>query len=139
MPCRRARGYIRGIRQAYRGDRWPGPCRRFRATGFPGRNGVELTDRVHRPCEAQTLGCAAVRRPDNGTKRAQIGKASGYTHRSFRPDAVRYMYVDTATRRPAVTHPETRRDKKETARRAAFSAAQGPFSLVVAGVGFEPT
>jgi hypothetical protein len=31
----------------------------------------------------------AVPAPDNGTKRAQIGKASGYTHRSFRPDAVR--------------------------------------------------
>ena len=33
------------------------------------------------------------RRPDNGTKRAQIGKASGYTHRSFRPDADRDMSV----------------------------------------------
>ena len=38
------------------------------------------------------------RRPDNGTKRAQITKASGSTHRSFGPDAVRYMSVTIATR-----------------------------------------
>jgi len=69
----------------------------------------------------------AVRRPDNGTKRARIGKASGYTHRSFRPDAVRYMYVDTAMHRPTVTHPDTRRDEKETARRAAFPQPGGRF------------
>ena len=67
------------------------------------------------------------RRPDNGTKRAQIGKASGYTHRSFRPDAVHHMYAITAPHRPAVTHPDTRRDKKETARRAAFLQLAGRF------------
>jgi hypothetical protein len=39
-------------------------------------------------------------RPDYGTKRAQIGKASGYTHRSFRPVPVRYLSVTTATHRP---------------------------------------
>jgi hypothetical protein len=39
-------------------------------------------------------------RPDYGTKRAQIGKASGYTHRSFRPAPVRYQSVTTATHRP---------------------------------------
>ena len=70
---------------------------------------------------------AAVRRPGNGTKRARIGKASGYTHRSFRPDAVRYMSVTTATHRPTVTHPDTWRDKKETARRAAFPQPAGRF------------
>jgi hypothetical protein len=69
----------------------------------------------------------AVRRPDDGTKRAQIGKASGYTHRSFRPDPVRYMSVTTATHRPTVTHPDTWRDKKETARRAAFPQLAGRF------------
>jgi hypothetical protein len=37
------------------------------------------------------------------TGRTQIGKASGYAHRSFRPDAVRYMSVTTATHRPPVT------------------------------------
>ncbi len=67
------------------------------------------------------------RRPDNGAKRAQIGKASGYTHRSFRPDAVRHMSVTTATHRPTVTHPDTWRDKKETARRAAFPQPGGRF------------
>jgi hypothetical protein len=67
------------------------------------------------------------RRPDNGTKRAQIGKASGYTHRSFRPDAVHHMYATTATHRPIVTHPDTRRDKKKTARRAAFPQPAGRF------------
>jgi hypothetical protein len=67
------------------------------------------------------------RRPGNGTKRARIGRASGYTDRSFRPDAVRYMSVTTATYRPAVTHPDIRRDKKETARRAAFPQPAGRF------------
>ncbi len=67
------------------------------------------------------------RPPDNGTKQAQIGKASGYTHRSFRPDAVRYMSVTTAMHRPTVTHPDTWRDKKETARRAAFPQPGGRF------------
>ena len=54
-------------------------------------------------------------------------KASGYTHRSFRPDAVRYMSVTTAMHRPAVTHADTRRDEKETARRAAFPQPAGRF------------
>ena len=67
------------------------------------------------------------RRPDNGTKRAQIGKASGYTHRSFRPFAVHHMYATTAPHRPVVTHADTRRDKKETARRAAFPQQAGRF------------
>jgi hypothetical protein len=48
-------------------------------------------------------------------------------HRSFRPDAVRYMSVTTATHRPTVTHPDTWRDKKETARRAAFPQPEGRF------------
>jgi hypothetical protein len=67
------------------------------------------------------------RRPGNGTKRARIGQASGYARRSFRPDAVRSMSVTTATHRPAVTRPDTRRDKKETARRAAFPQPGGRF------------
>ena len=72
-------------------------------------------------------GCAAVWRPGYGTKRAQIGKASGYTHRSFRPDAVHHMYVHTAMHRPAVTHTDTWRDEKERARRAAFPQLAGRF------------
>ena len=69
----------------------------------------------------------AVRRPGNRTKRARIGKASGYTHRSFRPDPVRYLSVTTAMRRSTVTQFDTWRDKKETARRAAFSQLAGRF------------
>ena len=65
--------------------------------------------------------------PSNGTKRARIGKASGYTHRSFRPDAVGYMYVDTAMHRPAVTHPDTCRDKKKQPRRTALPQPAGRF------------
>ena len=57
----------------------------------------------------------------------QITKASGYTHRWFCPDAVHHMYVHTAMHRPIVTHPDTRRDKKETARRAAFPQTRGRF------------
>ena len=56
-----------------------------------------------------------------------IGKGSGYTHRSFCPDAVRYLSVTTAMRRPTVTRADTRRDKKETARRAAFPQLAGRF------------
>ena len=59
-------------------------------------------------------------RPGNGTKRARIGKASGSTDRSSGPDAVRYMSVTIATPWPTAAHHDTWRDKKETARRAAF-------------------
>ena len=37
------------------------------------------------------------------------------------------MYVHTAMHRPTVTHPDTGRDKKETARRAAFPQPGGRF------------
>src|ERR1700722_13513650 len=37
------------------------------------------------------------------------------------------MYVHTAMHRPIVTHPDTWRDKKETARRAAFPQPAGRF------------
>ncbi len=63
-----------------------------------------------------------------GQKRAQIGKASGYTHRSFRPDPVRYMSVTIATHRPAVTHADTRRDKKETACGPRFRSPEAVFA-----------
>jgi hypothetical protein len=66
-------------------------------------------------------------RPLNGTKRTQIGKTSGSTDRSFGPDAVRYMSVTIATPCPTAAHDDTRRDKKETARRAAFPQRAGRF------------
>ena len=66
-------------------------------------------------------------RPRNGTKRARMGKASGSADRSFGPDAVRYMSVTIATPCPTAAHDETRREKKETARRAAFPQPGGRF------------
>ena len=54
-------------------------------------------------------------------------EASGSPNRSLRSDSVRYMYVDTAMHRPMVTPPDTRRDEKETARRAAFPQPAGRF------------
>jgi hypothetical protein len=69
-------------------------------------------------------------RPDNETKRAHIGKASGYTHRSFRPFAVHHMYVTSAPHRPVVIFADTRRDEKETARQTAFPQLAGRFRRV---------
>ena len=66
-------------------------------------------------------------RPRNGTKRARIGKASGSADRSFGPDAVRHMSVTIATPCPTAAHDDTRRDQKETARRAAFPQRAGRF------------
>ena len=96
--------------------------------GQPAAQREQDGEERNRPAEMSgTSSDEQSRRPDNGTKRAQIGKASGYTHRSFRPDPVRYMSVTTATHRPTVTHADTRRDKKETARRAAFPQPAGRF------------
>jgi hypothetical protein len=49
-----------------------------------------------------------------------VKKPTVRTDRPSGTDAVRYTSVDTAAHRPAVTHPDTRRDKKETARRTRF-------------------
>jgi hypothetical protein len=49
------------------------------------------------------------------------------TDRPGGPDVVRYASVDTATHRLTVTHRDTRRDKKETARRAENSQLAGRF------------
>src|SRR5208282_1595898 len=63
----------------------------------------------------------------NAASGHQIAKASGFAHRSFRPFAVHHMYAATATHRRTVTHADTRRDKKKTARRAAFPQRAGRF------------
>jgi hypothetical protein len=105
---------------------WCGPVRQHAPAagtnkGQPAAQREQDGEEPNRPAGmAGTSSDEQSRRPDNGTKRAQIGKASGYAHRSSRPDAVIYMSVTTAAHRPAVTHPDTWRDKKETARRAAF-------------------
>jgi hypothetical protein len=49
-----------------------------------------------------------------------VEKPTVRTDRPGGPDALRYTSVDTATYRPAVTHRDTRRDKKETAPRVRF-------------------
>src|ERR1017187_1560978 len=69
-------------------------------------------------------------RPYKGTKRARIGKGSGYTHRWFGRNADSFLYVDSAMHRPAVTPPDTNRDKKKTAARAAFPQRAGRFPRV---------
>ena len=64
------------------------------------------------------------------------------TVRTDRPGGthpVRYASVDTATQRSTALQGDTPRDREETARIAEKSPASGPFSQLVAGVGFEPT
>ena len=51
-----------------------------------------------------------------------------FAHRSFRPFAVHHMYATTAPYRPAMTQPDTCRDEKETALRAAFPQRAGRFT-----------
>ena len=54
-------------------------------------------------------------------------KADGAHRPSWRPDAVRYMSVDTATRRRAALQGDTQRDREETARIAEASQLAGRF------------
>jgi hypothetical protein len=56
-----------------------------------------------------------------------VKKPTVRTDRPGGTDAVRYTSVDTATHRPAVTRPDTRRDKKKTARRSRFRSRGGRF------------
>jgi hypothetical protein len=105
----------------------PRPQVRTRPTRRLARAGRRRTGR---PGYAAYASQASSPTPNNRTKRARIGKASGYTHRSFCPDAVRYMSVTTAMHRPTVTHADTCRDKKETARRTAFPQRAGRFPRV---------
>jgi hypothetical protein len=77
-------------------------------------------------------GCPAHQSDEQSRRRitGQNGRRSAkraVIRTSFRPDPVRHMSVATATHRPAVTHPDTWRDEKETARRAAFPQQGGRF------------
>src|SRR3989442_913993 len=61
---------------------------------------------------------------------SELGRSPGeQAAASAQPDPMHVIYtsVDTAAHRPAVTHPDTRRDKEETARRAAFPQRAGRF------------
>jgi hypothetical protein len=67
-----------------------------------------------------------------------VDKPTVRTDRPDGMDAVRYASVNTATHQLTVTRHDTRRDKKKTACLARIRS-QGPFSQVVADVGFELT
>ena len=87
----------------------PAPPRRCRPPGGASR-------------QSRTLGQdTALRRPVRG----RPWKADGYADRATGSDVVRYASVDTATYRLTVTHHDTRRDKKETAPRAALTQPGG--------------
>ena len=65
--------------------------------------------------------------PPGQPVRGRPWKADGAHRPSWRPDAVRYMSVDTATQGPTALQGDTRRDKKETARIAEISQLSGRF------------
>src|SRR5271165_4375137 len=65
--------------------------------------------------------------PPGQPVRGRPWKADGAHRPSWRPDAVRYMSVDTATQRSTAIQDDTRRDKKETARLAENSQPAGRF------------
>src|ERR1039457_7696442 len=69
-------------------------------------------------------------RDRRGPSVAVRGKADGAHRPSWRPDAVRYMSVDTATQRSTALQGDTPRDKKETARIAENSQLAGRFPRV---------
>jgi hypothetical protein len=66
------------------------PLGRSHEQGQPAARREQDGEEPNRPAGMSGISVRrAVRRPDNWTKRAQIGKASGYTHRLLCPDAVR--------------------------------------------------
>jgi hypothetical protein len=77
----------------------------------------------------------SARRPGPSRKHAvgaarpwpSVEKPTVRTDRPDGPDAVRYTSVDTATHRLTVTHADTGRDKRETARLAENSQLAGRF------------
>ena len=98
----------------------------FRRGDLPGAHWEPFAARRRRSRSA----AVPVFHPSGSEVTGQNGRRSAkraVTHRSFRPDAVRYTSVTTATHRPAVTHPDTWRDKEKTARRAAFPQQAGRF------------
>src|SRR5271165_6881142 len=65
--------------------------------------------------------------PPGQPVRGRPWKADGAHRPSWRPDAVRYMSVDTATQRSTAIQDDTRRDRAETARIAENSQPAGRF------------
>ena len=102
------------------GPVWAAPC--------PSREGARTAGRPHRGARpAPPSPQAGTRPPARAPSVAVRGKPTVRTDRPGGPDAVRYASVDTAMHRLTVTHRDTRRDKKETARLAENSQLAGRF------------
>jgi Transposase IS116/IS110/IS902 family len=93
--------------------RWRGPIRQ--PVPAAGTNKASPAPGLTRTAKNRPTGIRESPAPGQRDETGADRKASGYTHRSFRPDAVRYMSVTTATHRPTVTRADTRRDKTKTA------------------------
>ena len=100
----------------------------------PGHRTARVTTAISAPSRGRT-GCmprsaAAVEPPAGRPGSPSVAvreKADGAHRPSWRPDAVRYMSVDTATQGPTALQADTRRDKKETARIAENPQLPGRF------------
>ena len=101
------------------GPVWAAPC--------PSREGARTAGRPHRGARPAPPSPQAGIRPPARPSVAVRGKPTVRTDRPGGPDAVRYASVDTAMHRLTVTHRDTRRDKKETARLAENSQLAGRF------------
>jgi hypothetical protein len=78
---------------------------------------ISAPPRGHTGMHARLSGaCQAGTRGRRGPSVAVRGTADGAHRPSWRPDAVRYMSVDTATRRSTAQQGDTCRDREETAR-----------------------
>ena len=105
------------------------------ATSAPAFPGPPRSPGNHPGPQPGTRGCTPgpAARVKPGTRRRRgpsvaVRETADGAHRpSWRTNPVRYASVDTATHRPAVTHRDTRRDKKETARLAENSQLAGRF------------
>jgi hypothetical protein len=93
--------------------RWRGPIRQ--PVPAAGTNKASPAPGLTRTAKNRPTGIRESPAPGQRDETGADRKASGYTHRSFRPDAVRYMSVTTATHRPTVTRADTWRDKTKTA------------------------
>jgi hypothetical protein len=100
---------------------------------------ISAPPRGHTGMHARLSGaCQAGTRGRRGPSVAVRGTADGAHRPSWRPDAVRYMSVDTATQRSTAIQGDTG-GQEENGPDSRESAAIGPFPQGVAGIGFEPT
>jgi hypothetical protein len=119
-------GSIKGPPKVTLGDT---PVRRMRSTSawMPGeatlcvlRHGAQRAEAC--PCSQLSLSAMEMSPYDAG-----CCAASGYTYRRFCPRPVRYTSATTLTRRTTAARNETTRDKKKTARYAAYMQRTGRF------------